>query len=58
MSAPEPAVRSVDRVAGSEISPGVTVREMLNSDHGCRGLHQRRLRFSSGAALTGPAGGR
>jgi mannose-6-phosphate isomerase-like protein (cupin superfamily) len=57
MSAPGPAVRSVDQVAGSEISPGVTVREMLNSDHGCRGLHQRRLGIAAGARLAGTAGG-
>ena len=57
MSAPGPAVRSVDQVAGSEISPGVTVREMLNSDHGCRGLHQRRLGLAGGARLAGTAGG-
>ena len=57
MSAPGPAVRSVDQVAGSEISPGVTVREMLNSDHGCRGLHQRRLGVTAGARLAGTAGG-
>ncbi|MGH3419626.1 MAG: cupin domain-containing protein [Streptosporangiaceae bacterium] len=44
-------------MAGSEISPGVTVREMLNSDHGCRGLHQRRLGIAAGARLAGMAGG-
>ena len=53
-----PAVRSLDQVAGLESSPGVTVREMLNSDHGCRGLHQRRLGFAGGARLAGTAGGR
>jgi mannose-6-phosphate isomerase-like protein (cupin superfamily) len=58
MSAPGPAVRSQDQVAGLEISPGVTVREMLNADHGCRGLHQRRLRVAAGARLAGTAGGR
>jgi mannose-6-phosphate isomerase-like protein (cupin superfamily) len=57
MSAPGPAVRSADQVAGSEISPGVTVREMLNSEHGCRGLHQRRLGIAAGARLAGTAGG-
>jgi len=30
-----PAVRSLDQVAGLESSPGVTVREMLNSAGGC-----------------------
>jgi mannose-6-phosphate isomerase-like protein (cupin superfamily) len=58
MSAPGPAVRSLDQVAGLETSPGVTVREMLNSDHGCRGLHQRRLGVAAGARLAGTAGGR
>src|SRR5215468_7198086 len=53
-----PAVRSLGQVAGLEISPGVTVREMLNDDHGCRGLHQRRLGFAGGARLAGTAGGR
>jgi mannose-6-phosphate isomerase-like protein (cupin superfamily) len=53
-----PAVRSLDQVAGLESSPGVTVREMLNSDHGCRGLHQRRLGVAAGARLAGTAGGR
>jgi mannose-6-phosphate isomerase-like protein (cupin superfamily) len=57
MSAPGPTVRSVDQVAGHEISPGVTVREMLNSDHGCRGLHQRRLGIAAGARHAGTAGG-
>jgi mannose-6-phosphate isomerase-like protein (cupin superfamily) len=31
---------------------------MLTDEHGCRGLHQRRLRFAGGAALGGTAGGR
>jgi len=53
-----PAVRSLGQVAGLEISPGVTVREMLTADHGCRGLHQRRLGFAGGARLAGTAGGR
>ena len=53
-----PAVRSLGQVAGVETSPGVTVREMLNADHGCRGLHQRRLGVTAGARLAGTAGGR
>jgi mannose-6-phosphate isomerase-like protein (cupin superfamily) len=32
--------------------------ELLNDQHGCRGLHQRLLRLADGAALTGTAGGR
>ena len=39
------------------LAPGVTAAEMLNDQHGCRGLHQRRLRFDGTAALTGTAGG-
>jgi mannose-6-phosphate isomerase-like protein (cupin superfamily) len=31
---------------------------MLNSDHGCHGLHQRRLGVAAGARLAGTAGGR
>ena len=53
-----PTVRSLGQVPGREISPGVTVREMLTADHGCRGLHQRRLGFAGGARLAGTAGGR
>jgi mannose-6-phosphate isomerase-like protein (cupin superfamily) len=53
-----PAVRNPGQVPGREISPGVTVREMLTADHGCRGLHQRRLGFADGARLAGTAGGR
>jgi len=57
MSADRPVVRRPDQVAGAKISPGVTVREMLNEDHGCRGLHQRRLAVAAGARLAGTAGG-
>jgi len=53
-----PAVRSLEQVPGLQISPGVTVREMLTADHGCRGLHQRRLGFAGAARLAGTAGGR
>ncbi len=52
-----PAVRSLEQVPGREISPGVTAREMLTADHGCRGLHQRRLGVAAGARLAGTAGG-
>ena len=51
-------VRRPEHVPAGALAPGVTAAEMLNEEHGCRGLHQRRLRFSSGAALTGTAGGR
>jgi mannose-6-phosphate isomerase-like protein (cupin superfamily) len=51
-------VRRPEHVPAGALAPGVTAAEMLNDEHGCRGLHQRRLRFSRGAALTGTAGGR
>src|SRR6185369_12953219 len=57
MSADRPVVRRPDQVAGAETSAGVTVRQMLNDDHGCRGLHQRRLGVAAGARLAGTAGG-
>ncbi len=53
-----PAVRRPEQVPADSLAPGVTGAEMLNDQHGCRGLHQRRLRFDGGAALTGTAGGR
>jgi len=53
-----PAVRSPGQVPGREISPGVTVRDMLTADDGCHGLHQRRLGLTAGARLAGTAGGR
>ena len=55
MSADRPVVRRPNQVAGVEVGPGVTVREMLNDDHGCRGLHQRRLGVAAGARLAGTA---
>jgi mannose-6-phosphate isomerase-like protein (cupin superfamily) len=58
MSAEGPAVRSLAQVPGTTLGPGVTATEMLNDDHGCRGLHQRRLGFAGGARLAGTAGGR
>jgi mannose-6-phosphate isomerase-like protein (cupin superfamily) len=53
-----PVVRRPEQVPTDSLAPGVTAAEMLNDQHGCRGLHQRRLRFDGGAALTGTAGGR
>jgi mannose-6-phosphate isomerase-like protein (cupin superfamily) len=52
-----PAVRGPEQVPVSPLGPGVTVAEMLDDRHGCRGLHQRRLRFAGGAGLAGTAGG-
>ncbi len=53
-----PVVRSTEHVPASPLAPGVTVSELLGDRHGCRGLHQRLLRFAGGATLTGTAGGR
>ena len=53
-----PAVRSLGQVAATPLGAGVTAAELLNDDHGCRGLHQRRLGFAGGARLAGTAGGR
>ncbi|HJY04144.1 MAG TPA: hypothetical protein VJ351_25350, partial [Streptosporangiaceae bacterium] len=50
-------VRRPEHVPAGALAPGVTAAEMLNDEHGCRRLHQRRLRFSSEAVLTGTAGG-
>ena len=53
-----PAVRSLGQVPATPLGPGVTATELLNDDHGCRGLHQRRLGFAGAARLAGTAGGR
>jgi mannose-6-phosphate isomerase-like protein (cupin superfamily) len=58
VSAGTPVVRRPEQVPGRPLAPGVTVAEMLNDEHGCRGLHQRRLRLADDAVLTGTAGGR
>jgi mannose-6-phosphate isomerase-like protein (cupin superfamily) len=52
-----PVVRRAEEVAPSALGRGVAVRELLNDDHGCRGLHQRRLRLGGGAQVAGTAGG-
>jgi mannose-6-phosphate isomerase-like protein (cupin superfamily) len=46
-----PVVRRRDQVPLRALAPGVTVAEMLNDEHGCRGLHQRRLRLAGTDAL-------
>jgi mannose-6-phosphate isomerase-like protein (cupin superfamily) len=53
-----PAVRRPEQTPGRTLGPGVTAKELLNDEHGCHGLHQRRLRFAGGAGLTAAAGGR
>jgi mannose-6-phosphate isomerase-like protein (cupin superfamily) len=53
-----PVVRGPQQVPASPLGTGVAVREMLNDQHGCRGLHQRRLRFDDGAGHGDTAGGR
>ena len=52
-----PVVRRPEHVPASPLSPGVTASELLNDEHGCRGLHHRRLRFAGGAGIIGTAGG-
>jgi mannose-6-phosphate isomerase-like protein (cupin superfamily) len=54
----KPVVRRREQVPLQELAPGVTVVEMLNDEHGCRGLHQRRLRLTGDATLAGTAEGR
>jgi mannose-6-phosphate isomerase-like protein (cupin superfamily) len=53
-----PVVRRPEQVPARPLAPGVTAAEMLNDQHGCRGLHQRRVSLAGGAALTGTAEGR
>jgi mannose-6-phosphate isomerase-like protein (cupin superfamily) len=53
-----PVVRGPRQVPADPLGTGVAVREMLNDQHGCRGLHQRRLRVTGGAVLGAAAGGR
>ncbi len=51
-----PAVRRPEQVPASLLRPGVTAAEMLDDRHGCRGLHQRRLRFAGGTGTAARAG--
>jgi mannose-6-phosphate isomerase-like protein (cupin superfamily) len=53
-----PVVRSPEQVPGRPVAAGVTVADLLDDRHGCRGLHQRRLRLDGGAVLAGVARGR
>ena len=50
-------MRRPEQIPGRALGPGVTATELLNDAHGCRRLHQRRLRFAGGAGLTGTAAG-
>jgi mannose-6-phosphate isomerase-like protein (cupin superfamily) len=45
-----PVVRGPGRVTPIPLGPGVTGSELLGDEHGCRWLHQRRLRFAGGSA--------
>jgi mannose-6-phosphate isomerase-like protein (cupin superfamily) len=51
-----PVVRG--QVPARTLAPGVTVAELLDDRHGCRGLHQRRLRLAGGAEVIGVTEGR
>ncbi len=53
-----PTVRGPGEVTARALGPGVTGSELLGDEQGCRGLHQRRLRFAAGAELGGTAAGR
>jgi mannose-6-phosphate isomerase-like protein (cupin superfamily) len=53
----KPVVRRPEQVPARLVAPGVTAAEMLNDQHGCRGLHQRRLRLAGDAPLDGTAEG-
>jgi mannose-6-phosphate isomerase-like protein (cupin superfamily) len=53
-----PVVRRPEQAPAGPLAPGVIAAEMLNDQHGCRGLHQRRLSLAAGAALAGTAEGR
>jgi mannose-6-phosphate isomerase-like protein (cupin superfamily) len=53
-----PVVRRLEDVPLAMPGPRVRIARMLNDEHGCRGLHQRRLRFEAGVALAGTASGR
>jgi mannose-6-phosphate isomerase-like protein (cupin superfamily) len=53
-----PVVRRLEDVPPKMLGPRVRTARMLNDEHGCRGLHQRRLRFEDGVALAGTASGR
>ena len=57
VNAGTPVVRRPEQVPARPLAPGVTAADMLNDQHGCRGLHQRRLRLAGDAALTGTAAG-
>ena len=50
-------MRRPEQVPASPLRPGVTVAELLDDRHGCRGLHQRRLRFAGGAGAAGGGAG-
>ena len=52
-----PAVRSLEQVPARLLGPGVAAVELLDDRHGCRGLHQRRLRLAGGAPLAGTGAG-
>lgn len=54
---PAAVVRLPEQVPAQPLGPGVDVRELLDDQHGSRGLHQRRVRLAVGAELSGAAGG-
>ena len=51
-----PVIRRPEQTQARPLAPGVTVTDMLDDRHGCRGLHQRRLRFAGPATTTDLSG--
>jgi mannose-6-phosphate isomerase-like protein (cupin superfamily) len=51
----KPVVRRREQVPLRALAPGVSVAEMLNDEHGRRGLHQRRLRLAGAGGLANTA---
>jgi len=60
MTTAAPIIRRPEQTLPRPLAPGVTVTDLLDDRQGCRGLHQRRLRFAGPATttdLSGVAGG-
>jgi mannose-6-phosphate isomerase-like protein (cupin superfamily) len=51
-----PVIRRPEQAPARPLAPGVTVTDLLDDRHGCRGLHQRRLRFAGPATTTDLSG--
>jgi mannose-6-phosphate isomerase-like protein (cupin superfamily) len=51
-----PIIRRPEQTWPRPLAPGVTVTDLLDDRQGCRGLHQRRLRFAGPATTTDLSG--